>query len=113
MESRCLPIQLNRKTDASAFSPTNSVTCLDCLTSTTGRFALMELVIGASWQAGLGEAKEIFPPACRVGASRNWVGSIRRWSAEKKRCTSIRWKKKRPSAIEFGQKEQSGRNISF
>src|SRR5436190_8210962 len=113
MESRCLLIQPNRKTDASAFSPTNSVTCLGCPTFTTGRFALMASVTGALWPVDLGEAKEIVPHACRVGACQNSAGSIRRWSAEKKRCTSIRWKKKRPSAIDFGQKEQPGRNISF
>src|SRR5437899_6865560 len=92
----------------------NSVTYLDCPTSTTRRIALMESVIGALWQVGLGETKEIVPRACRVGVSRNSVGSNRRWwLPEKIRCNSIRWKKKRPSATDSGQKEQLGRNISF
>src|SRR5439155_10885514 len=91
----------------------NSVTYLDCPTSTTQRFALMESVIGALWQVGLGEAKEIVPCECRVGVSRNSVGSNRRWLPKNNRCNSIRWKKKPPSATDFGQKEQLGRNISF
>src|SRR5439155_1486979 len=92
----------------------NSVTYLDCPTSTTRRIALMESVIGALWQVGLGEAKEIVPRVCRVGVSRNSVGSNRRWClSEKNRYNSILWKEKRPSATDFGQKEQLGRNISF
>src|SRR5437867_21658 len=112
-ESKCLPIAPNRKTGASVFFPTNSVTYLDCPTSTTRRIDLMESVIGASWQVDLGEAKEIVPRACRVGVSRNSVGSNRRWLPEKNRFNSTRWKKKRPSATDFGQKEQRGRNIFF
>src|SRR5437773_8142239 len=112
-ESKCLPIAPNRRTGASVFFPTNSVTYLDCPTSTTRRFDLMVSGIGASWQAGLGEAKGIVPRACRVGVSRNSVGSNRRWLPEKNRFNSTRWKKKRPSATDFGQKEQLGRNISF
>src|SRR5205823_9264719 len=73
----------------------------------------MESVIGASWQAGPGEAKEIVPRECRVGVSRNSVGSNRRWLPKKNPSNSILWEKKRPSATDFGQKEQSGRNISF
>src|SRR5437660_4127322 len=73
----------------------------------------MESVIGASWQVGLGEAKKIVPRECRVGVSRNSVGSSRRWLPEKNRFNSTRWKKKRRSAIDFGQKEKLDRNISF
>src|SRR5205823_3552320 len=82
-------------------------------TSTTRRIALMESVIGASWQVDLGETKESVPRACHVGVSQNSVGSNRRWLPKKNRCNSIRWRKKRPSAIDSGQKEQLGRNISF
>src|SRR5947207_10242070 len=112
-ESKSLPIRPNRKTGASAFFPMNSVTYLDCPTSTTRRIALMESVIGALWQVDLGETKEIVPRACRVGVSRNSVGSNRRWLPEKNRCNSIRWKEKRPSATDSGHKKQLGRNISF
>src|SRR5438046_756412 len=92
----------------------NSVTYLDCRTSTTGRIALMESVIGALWQVDLGETKETVPRVCRVGVSRNSVGSNPRWCLpEKDRYNLILWKEKRPSAIDFGQKEQLGRNISF
>src|SRR5437899_12352546 len=92
----------------------NSVTYLDCPTSTTRRIALMESVIGALWQVGLGEAEEIVPRACRVGVSGNSVGSNRRWwLPEKIRCNSIRCTKKRPSAADCGQKEEVGRNITF
>src|SRR5215216_3327108 len=112
-KSKYLPIPPNRKTGASVSFRTNSVTCLDCPTSTTRRFDLMESVIGASWQAGLGEAKEIVLRECRAGVSRNSVGSSRRWLPEKNRFNSTHWKKKRRSATEFGQKEQRGRNTSW
>src|SRR4029453_9501324 len=92
----------------------NSVTFFDCRTSSTGRFALMESVIGALWQVDLGETKEIVPCGCRVGVSLNSVGSNRRWwLPEKNRYNSILWKEEKPSATDSGQKEQLGRNISF
>src|SRR5947199_7669749 len=112
-ESKYLPIPQNRKTGGSVFFRTNSVTCLDCPTSTTRRIDLMESVVGALWQPGPGEAKEIVPRDCRAGVSRNSVGSSRRWLPEKNRFNSTRWKRKRPSAIDFGQKEQAGRNIYY
>src|ERR1043166_6854707 len=73
----------------------------------------MESVIGASWQAARGEGKEITPREFRVGVYGNLVGSSRRPLPEKNQFDLTPWKKKRPSAIGFGQKEQLGRNISF
>src|SRR6266516_3650 len=97
-ESKSLPIPLNRKTGASAFFPMNSVTYLDCRTSTTRRIALVESVMGALWQVDLRQTKDIAPRVPRVGDSRTPEGSNRRWCLpEKTRYNSILWNEKSPS----------------